>query len=598
MWLFLYNLGFDYKKQFYQAFIKEDGTKAYAAQIPHGVKYGEVIREHSFTDKYLVKRTFSEKAKINFHRLRQHLTYTSTGTSQKDRNNAIKILKTTDKVELKKYAQYQSKERKILGSPRKENTNIFIIDGDNKQNLSYEHGLKALHKSLTLVQQQYNITPVFTEISPRGTFHIYYHAKLDHKKLMEYLNSETDERINIEILSPNQNFRFPLSHDYYPIKHDKFLQCDLEDFWNLPSALYESFQDFFQSVNLSPQVATTPIIKIEETPDNTPRTILPIYVNNTPGKITAQWIMQNEDLDITEGNRFRNQARIFAYAKHAGINDHEDIIDLCEMKLLSSKDVEKYGRDWWRDKLREAFKSLEKGFVPGKQQSTLSEFISSCHILNEEDSKSLDCIISEYISKETLKYYPDLPIVLKECLCKIIYEFQNKKEINSQHKGLLNKNMIKGIEELPDLPCIFFDRMKKHYNLKADGYTYRNLILTPARKMEAECGVLSLRLFERFNISSKTSWVNAKDWGYTQRLTSSFTFKEGMTVSECVEKIVNVLISKVYKKYRELASRDQRSWPLFKPKSLYYILRGGEEVSAKEELWRILLRDFDPLPSS
>jgi hypothetical protein len=196
-----------------------------------------------------------------------------------------------------------------------------------------------------------------------------------------------------------------------------------------------------------------------------------------------------------------------------------------------------------------------------------------------------------------LKYYPDLPIVLKECLAKIIYEFQNKREINSKHKNLLNEKMIEGIETLPDLPCIFFDRMKTHYNLKADGYTYRNLILSPARKMEGEVGVLSLRLFDRFMISSRrTTWVNGKDWGYTQRLTSEFVFPIGASVSDCVQKVVGVLISKVYRKCRELGQRVSEAWSSLRKQSLSYIPKEFDGLEGTGVEMPLQSLYFDPVP--
>jgi hypothetical protein len=109
--------------------------------------------------------------------------------------------------------------------------------------------------------------------------------------------------------------------------------------------------------------------------------------------------------------------------------------------------------------------------------------------------------------------------------------------------------------------------------------------------------VLSLRLFERFMISTRrTTWVNGKDWGYTQRLTSEFVFPIGASVSECVQKVASVLISKVYKKSRELGQRIRRTWSSLKKQSLSYIPMGFEVLEGNGVEVAHQSPYFDPVP--
>jgi hypothetical protein len=167
-------LGFTYKKQFYKSYT-EQGKKKYKPIIPEGKHY------ESLAESFIIKKTgviITKKIELSQSDLRGHLNYfinyrTSDlyGKLYSYANNKLNL----DHEESLLYADHELKENKIYGSCRDPNSNIFIIDGDNKQNLSYEYGLRALYKTLTIIQEKYNITPALTEISPRGTFHIYYH---------------------------------------------------------------------------------------------------------------------------------------------------------------------------------------------------------------------------------------------------------------------------------------------------------------------------------------------------------------------------------------------------------------------------------------
>jgi hypothetical protein len=499
-----------------------------------------------------------------------------------------------DYAEQNQYAEYMTRENKIFGSVRNPHSNIFIIDGDNKQNLPFQHGLKALSQVLKLVEADYGITPVFTEISPRGTFHIYYHSKLDKKKLVDYLNSETDDRINIEILSPNQNFRFPLSHDYYPIQYDKFLRCNQSNFYDLANALYRSFDHFFQSVNLAYQESTVQEMEIISIPVVVEKKKTPIQTT-LKSSASIQEILDDSSLDITEGNRYRNEATLFALFRHAGITDHNQIIShVMNDKYKSSKDVDEYGLGWWRNHLEKAYEKLEKGFIPAKKSTP--EFVSSLHLLSQEESNEMDHLIREYIGRKNLEEVPEIAIVLKECLCKIIYDAQNRKKVNPEYKKYYNELMEKGISELPDLPCVFFDRLRNHYKLPKKGFFYRNMVLEPCLYMQDKVPY-SLNLFSRYAITlSNKTWLSLSDWGYTQRLESRFTFVKDATVKECLNKVRVELLGVVYRKAREIQNLVVSSYALLTQQSLIYISSGNGAARGCDEEEGYVGQYYDSVP--
>ena len=393
------------------------------------------------TKSYDKKMFFTDK-EINEH----FLSYQST-------NRCISFAYNAEyKNELiKKYSESLKNmykiHKKTYGSSQQLNSNVLLVDIDNRNDISAIETLGLFLDYLNI-----NINDLIYIEQNRFTGGIHTALKLpvniENKDFYSNLENELhNEGIDIECNFINKILRFPLSFEYNPIKKDNKI-FGYNEF--IPESFFiNSLNDFITSLTSFKICESERLLSFIEKYQHIDKKIN--YWDKKKNLFKKQYkaFFKPTFYKIYNGNRYNTLSKLIPYAKALGY-DKEQIIDIIYQNNVDSKDLKKWSKSHLENNINNFYNKCNLKFE--KIIKNNDRFISNEHLVPDttykflENKKFISFFVKRFINnylKERNKHNNgfnnvselkiqnltlQMPYFLKEIFGTMYYQINNPKE--------------------------------------------------------------------------------------------------------------------------------------------------------------------------